>query len=210
MNRRKTKYIRPDMQLKVVFITFFAASFLLLVNFQLNLSGLWSISGKAGMVATLGTIDETRRLLIEKFLITIALGVPLTVSVGILYSFSFSGPIYRFRRYFQDLGAGRWDARCTLRQGDGLQDLCEAINESLDPIWAQLLEDTKLLQESSALLDESSLPAGSDPERRKMLQERLRKAIAVHEERLGLRKRPAAPAPAMASASPERELEQTT
>jgi hypothetical protein len=46
MNRRRKKYIRPDLQLKVVIITFFAASFLLLVNFQLDIAGLWSLSAQ--------------------------------------------------------------------------------------------------------------------------------------------------------------------
>jgi hypothetical protein len=119
--------------------------------------------------------------------------VPLTISIGILYSFSFSGPIYRFQRYFQDLAAGRWDARCQLRQGDGLQDVCDSINEAMDSVWAQLLEDLRLLQDARALLDQNVPQDTAAAERWGMLRERVVKAIAVHEEKLGLRKRPAQP-----------------
>ena len=72
MNRRRKKYIRPDLQLKVVIITFFAASFLLLVNFQLDIAGLWSLSAQVGATGAspLSALEATRRLIIEKFLIT--------------------------------------------------------------------------------------------------------------------------------------------
>jgi hypothetical protein len=209
MNRRRKKYIRPDMQLKVVLITFFAASFLLLVNFQLDIAGLWSLSSKLAVTGggAQAALDETRRLVIEKFLITFGLSVPLTVSIGILYSFSFSGPVYRFQKYFNDLAAGRWDSRCQLRRGDGLQDVCESINEAMDSVWAQLLEDLRLLQDSRALLDQVAPADGEAAERWAMLKDRITKVIALHEERLGLRKRPAEPA---AAAPPVKETQLET
>jgi len=190
MNRRKTKFIRPDMQLKVIFITFFVASFVLLIDFQLCLSGLWSLSTRVGGTAAVDlALEEMRLTLIRKFLVAFGLAIPLSVCVGILYTFRFSGPIHRFKLYFGQLAAGRWDARCELRDADQLRDVCERINAGVDVLRTQILKDLRLLQDTRDVLDRA--PAPAEPrigEDLRSLRSRLDSEIALHEERLGIRK----------------------
>ena len=190
MNRRKTKFIRPDMQLKVIFITFFVASFVLLIDFQLCLSGLWSLSTRVGGTAAVDlALEEMRLTLIRKFLVAFGLAIPLSVCVGILYTFRFSGPIHRFKLYFGQLAAGRWDARCELREADQLRDVCERINSGVDVLRTQILKDLRLLQDARDVLDRA--PAPTEPracEEIRSLRSRLDVEIAFHEERLGIRK----------------------
>jgi hypothetical protein len=190
MNRRKTKFIRPDMQLKVIFITFFVASFVLLIDFQLCLSGLWSLSTRVGGTAAVDlALEEMRLTLIRKFLVAFGLAIPLSVCVGILYTFRFSGPIHRFKLYFGQLASGRWDARCELREADQLRDVCERINAGVDVLRTQILKDLRLLQDARDVLDRA--PAPAEPrasEEIRSLRSRLDVEIAFHEERLGIRK----------------------
>ena len=190
MNRRKTKFIRPDMQLKVIFITFFVASFVLLIDFQLCLSGLWSLSTRVGGTAAVDlALEEMRLTLIRKFLVAFGLAIPLSVCVGILYTFRFSGPIHRFKLYFGQLAGGRWDARCELREADQLRDVCERINAGVDVLRTQILKDLRLLQDARDVLDRA--PAPAEPranEEIRSLRSRLDVEIAFHEERLGIRK----------------------
>jgi hypothetical protein len=190
MNRRTTKFIRPDMQLKVIFITFFVASFVLLIDFQLCLSGLWSLSTRVGGTAAVDlALEEMRLTLIRKFLVAFGLAIPLSVCVGILYTFRFSGPIHRFKLYFGQIAGGRWDARCELREADQLRDVCERINAGVDVLRTQILKDLRLLQDARDVLDRT--PAASEPrvgEEIRSLRSRLDSEIAFHEERLGIRK----------------------
>jgi len=190
MNRRTTKFIRPDMQLKVIFITFFVASFVLLIDFQLCLSGLWSLSTRVGGTAAVDlALEEMRLTLIRKFLVAFGLAIPLSVCVGILYTFRFSGPIHRFKLYFGQIAGGRWDARCELREADQLRDVCERINAGVDVLRTQILKDLRLLQDARDVLDRA--PAASEPrvvEEIRSLRSRLDSEIVFHEERLGIRK----------------------
>jgi hypothetical protein len=198
MNRRRTKFIRPDMQLKVIAITFFVASFVLLIDFQLCLSGLWSLSTNVGGNASVDlALEEVRLLLIRKFLVAFGTAVPLSVCVGILYTFRFSGPIYKFKAFFADLAKGHWDARCELREGDQLRDVCEGINAAVDVLRTQLLKDLRLLQDTREAIDRAPPVADARAsEELKSLRSRIDSEIGIHEERLGIRR----PEPVLASA----------
>ena len=120
MNRRKRKLVRLDLQFKVIFITLFVASFVLLINFQLLLAWIVGFSANLGADATVDSVlEQTRSVILHRFLVSLAIALPLSVSVAVLYSFRFCGPIYRFKQHLSDLVVvGRWDRPCTLRKGD--------------------------------------------------------------------------------------------
>lgn len=152
--RRTRKLIRLDLQLKVVFITLFVTSLVLLINFQLNLAGLWSLSSRfMDSTNTRALLDAFRAATIQKFVLSVGMAVPLAASVGVLYSFKFCGPIFRFKSYFAGLKSGRWDERCMLRRGDDLKDVCDAINEAIDVFRDQVRRNHALLQEVKSFLD---------------------------------------------------------
>ena len=152
--RRKRKLVRLDLQLKVVFITLFVTSLVLLINFQLNLAGLWNLSSRfMDSNNTRALLDAFRAATIQKFVLSVGMAVPLAASVGVLYSFKFCGPIFRFKQYFISLKTARWDERCMLRKGDDLKDVCEAINEAVDAFRQHVRRNHALLQEVKSLLD---------------------------------------------------------
>lgn len=158
-NKRKRKLVRLDLQLKIVFITLFVTCLVLLMNFQLTLIGLWSLENQfAGSSAAEQIIATIRQSTVQKFLISAGMAVPLAASIGILYSFKFCGPIYRFKRYFLDLVAGRWDERCMLRRDDDLQDVCRSINEACDAFRSHARSSHELLAEVRSLLDGEQIP----------------------------------------------------
>jgi methyl-accepting chemotaxis protein len=151
MNRRKRQFIRTDLQIKIVLVTLFVASLVLLINFQLGLSMLWRLSSQPSISAE-GALDQMRNELAFTFLVSVAFSIPLSICVGLLYSFKFAGPIHRFKSYFIDLVAGRWDVRCTLRRGDDLSDVCDAINSGVGILRERIRESHEMLGEAGDVL----------------------------------------------------------
>lgn len=162
MRRRKSKLVRLDMQIKVVLVTLFVACLALVINFQLNLVGVWGLKDRLPPNATASDALEGLRLLfVSKLVVAAIITVPLSAAVGIAYSFKFAGPIYRFKRYFGDMISGRWDQHVSLRRGDDLQDLSAAINEAMDQVRARLKEHQELFADLEDLLPEPGREAGT-------------------------------------------------
>jgi hypothetical protein len=151
MNRRKRQFVRSDLQIKIVLVTLFVASLVLLINFQLGLSMLLKISSQPSISAA-GILDQMRNELAFTFLVSVAFTIPLSICVGLLYSFRFAGPIHRFKTYFTDLVPGRWDTRCTLRRGDELLDVCDAVNSGVGVLRERIRESHEMLEEAGAVL----------------------------------------------------------
>ena len=187
MNRRRRKLIRWDLQLKVVFIALFVSCFILLVNFQLTNAGLWKIKDKLlGYITPDVVLEDVWWLVIQKFFLSVCLVVPLAASVGILYSFTFCGPIYKFKKYLHSLAAGRWDERCGLRTGDDLKDVCEAINAAVDTLRDRIVANHEILDDVGAFLEDVMPNAhGQNLERMKALKERIDSEAKIFAERLG-------------------------
>lgn len=154
-NRRKRKLIRVDLQLKIVFLTLLVACLALLINFQLSLAALWSLEATLSNTSSVELlVEEVREVLLQKFLLSVGIGIPFAVSVGLLYSFKFCGPICRFKVYFSELCGGSWRKPCTLRKGDDLQDVAQAINHVVDQACDYAEDTHELLQEVRAVVGE--------------------------------------------------------
>lgn len=183
MNRRRKKFIRGDLQLKIVFITLFVASLVLLINFQMSLAALWSISSQP-VTSVESALDQIRNVMVKKFLVSVLMAVPLAISVGILYSFKFSGPIYKFDKYFKELVTNRWDERCTLRKGDDLKDVAESINAGVGTLRERIRESHLVLQEARRLVDEISYTVDENGKARvQALREKIDREDKVWRER---------------------------
>ncbi len=158
-NRRKKKLIRVDLQLKIVFVTLLVTCLVLLINFQLSLAALWSLAeGIPQYTSSDLIVAELKRVLYQKFLLSVGVGVPFAASVGILYSFKFCGPIHRFKIYFGELVNGSWRRPCTLRAGDDLTDIRDAINDAVTTACSYVDETQKAVVDMRAFLD------SADPE----------------------------------------------
>jgi len=211
MDLRKKRLIRHDVQLRVVFIALAVASLVLLVNFQLSLAAIWSESRNVTNGASaIVVLDGLRTAIINKFLVSIGLSIPLAAVVGILYSFKFSGPLYRFQSFFAGLRQGRWDGQCRLRKGDDLHDLCDAINEGVAPLQERLREDHAIMTEVYELLTQGGLSANGDADGRvQALLERVAAAKTLYVERFPRSTAPVSAEPASASESVPQEERST-
>jgi hypothetical protein len=135
--RRRRKWIRPDVQVRIILLTLSVAIIVLAINFQLDLLALASLERSPATTVD-GLAGVARSAILRQLLLSVLLAVPLAIWVGAIHAFRFCGPIFRFRRYFQELIEGRWDRPCTLRIEDDLQDVKDSINASLDEIRLRL------------------------------------------------------------------------
>jgi len=123
-------------------------------------------------------------LLVHNLAITLGVLIPITMVVGILVTHRIAGPIFNMERYLRRIADGKpAEACCRLRDGDNLQDLCQAINAAIKYLDPELAADSKRDAEGSADLDEvtslvsqedstdqadstddESVPATSEPE----------------------------------------------
>ena len=71
------------------------------------------------------------------FLTSAALFLPLVFAVGVLTTFRFAGPVYRFEQFLKNVIAGKAPADCRLRKGDHLQDFCQLLNQATAPLRVQ-------------------------------------------------------------------------
>lgn len=131
--KRKIKLIQPRLQLKLVFVFVGMAASAMLLQFILFTSAITDVATRLpsdGLVL----VEEMPRLLYGTLLISFALFLPLMFFVGILVTFRFAGPVYRFKMYLGEVIRGEKPKDCRLRKGDELQDLCAVINQATEPL----------------------------------------------------------------------------
>ena len=208
MRLRKKRFIRPDVQLRVVVIALCVASLVLLIDFQLGSFAFASVADSTiQSPSTKIVLDELRTSLLRAVLISIAISIPLSAFVGIAYSFKFAGPIYAIGRYFDALKAGLWTRRCHLRQNDDLQDIRDSINSAIAPIMEFLEQNRTALAEAGELLgDESFGGQAATQERAEAVVARLDALERVFAERLSEPEPASSPADETTRA-PEPQLE---
>jgi methyl-accepting chemotaxis protein len=72
----------------------------------------------------------------------------MTIMIAFLF-YRVAGPIYRIKTHMEAVAAGDTTSECSVREGDQLQDVCDAYNlllHSLDVIEAKSLEETALVE----------------------------------------------------------------
>ncbi len=148
-NKRKRRYIRPDIQIKVILCILFSTSAVLLFNFQIPLVTLYFSN----------TIMEPvqhilLRVLMAGFGFSLVIAALISIWAGIVISFHFCGPLHRIKMHLNQLLAGRWDGNCTLRKNDDLKDIAKALNEFVSSSNMFHEQQHRLLQESVNLLDQ--------------------------------------------------------
>ena len=149
-NRRRRKFVRRDLQLKIILGTLFVSLAILVFNFSVILLGLWAFTRNLAVEA--GNMWPMLNFIMLSFFISVIVSIPMAIWMGVSFSFTFCGPIYALKKYFVELKNGPWTSRCRLRVGDDLQDVKDVINESLDAFRERLAAQKELLDEAEALL----------------------------------------------------------
>lgn len=127
--RRRRKLIKPGLQLRL------SARFL---GLGILMMGLQFTLLQALLQEAAGNLPSDQSLLLDE---APALGLrllgwsalvflPLTLLVGIVGSFRFAGPLYRFEMFLKSLIAGERPDDIRLRSKDELKDLAELLNEA--------------------------------------------------------------------------------
>lgn len=151
-NRRRRKFVRKDLQLKIIFGTLFVALIVLVINFQLPIMGMWIM--RATSTIWLDThYNLMIKLLVTSFATSFLLTIPLAIWMGIVFSFQFCGPIYKIKKFFVELNSGRWDRICRLRKNDDLKDVAEVINQYVSLARDRLRSQHETLEKVRTFLE---------------------------------------------------------
>ena len=180
-SRRRRMFILPELQLKVVLLVLLIVLPMLMLNFVLVFNDFWSSSGENEGT----TYAQTRALswsIFKSFVISMAIAVPFCIAAGIVLSFRFGGPLYRFHLFLRGIAREPWDAVCNLRKGDNLTFLRDDINDAVAVFTNRIRAQHALLQTTCALLDR---PETTEDVRVRDLLAVIRADCAATAERLG-------------------------
>lgn len=134
-NRRTKKLIHSRLQLRLiaVFLTLSGASALFQVAL-LNRSLLKLVREvtESGSLETL--TDGLPSVFVANLAWTIGLLTPLMLCIGILATHRIAGPAYRMRKHCEEIALGGELRKCSLRKGDELHELCDALNRALQAV----------------------------------------------------------------------------
>lgn len=129
--KRRVKLIQPRLQLKLIGTFLGMSALAMLLQFLLFTS---SMSEVAAQLPEDGAImlAELQESTWQIFLLSYGMLLPLTFLVGVLVTFRWAGPIYRFKDHLGRIARGERPGHCHIRRGDELQDLCSVLNKAID------------------------------------------------------------------------------
>ncbi|MDE2491886.1 MAG: methyl-accepting chemotaxis protein [Elusimicrobia bacterium] len=163
--QRKTVLIKRTLQLKyilMVFLSVLVASMIVGgdIYYSLTRTLLTECPSAADHVAQFNTI-----LLVKT---SLYLGLMLLISLYV--SHRFAGPIYRFEKSAQAVGAGDLTHRVSLRTGDELMELQEEFNGMVAALQVLVQKDRNLAKRLSERVGELArgLPEDADALRREL------------------------------------------
>ncbi|MFN0058369.1 MAG: hypothetical protein ACKVX7_07915 [Planctomycetota bacterium] len=130
---RRKKLINPPLQLKMVCV-FLALSLAGLATFGW-LSAVTTM--RLTTALSFEQADFARQALLQNFVGTLVVLIPVTVVVGVLVTFRVAGPAYRMEKHLDEIIAGKNPGACRIRQRDEFQSLCRKLNEACDALRAQ-------------------------------------------------------------------------
>jgi methyl-accepting chemotaxis protein len=152
--KRKRKLIRKDLQLRIVFGTLFVALFVVVFSLQVPFLGLWLLQ-QVSPQSVESVYDLFSKLLLATVGISLLLTIPLSIWMGVAFSFHFCGPIHRIKLYFEELLQGRWDSVLNFRKTDDLQDIKDVINRFMDSARERVNAQAGLIESARNALAKS-------------------------------------------------------
>lgn len=132
-HKRRIKLIQPKLQLKLIGAFLFMSALALNLQFILFTSSLTQLASELPEDGTL-LVERIPGHVLQIFLISFLIFLPLTFCIGVLVTFRVAGPIYRLETYLKQVIRGEKPDDCRLRKGDELMELCELINRATAPL----------------------------------------------------------------------------
>ena len=129
--KRRIKLIQPRLQLKLIGTFLGMSALAMLLQFLLFTSSMSEVATQLpedGMIL----LSELQQTTWQIFLLSFGMLLPLTFLVGVLVTFRWAGPIYRFKDHLGRIARGERPGHCHIRKGDELQDFCDLLNKALD------------------------------------------------------------------------------
>lgn len=178
--KRRRKYIRPDIQVKMILCTFLVGLFLLIFNLQIPLISMMMAKGE-----TIIGFNAIFKMLLTAFGISVCMAIPLSIWVGIVIAFHFCGPIHRITQYFKACMNGRWDGACKLRPKDELHDVADTINDFMGQFNQSHQRQQAVLQEADAFLAQLGDSGTVNPQERDSLRQKIHETAEAFKVRYG-------------------------
>lgn len=137
--KRRTKLIHPKLQLTL--IGTFGGIALLAMLMQFLLLGYFLTKSVSQLDNGGQLAAQVPGALMTVLGISLLVLTPVFLVIGIMLTFRFAGPVYRFEQFLMALSRGEAKAPCKIREGDHLQSLCDAINVATEPLIRQAREN---------------------------------------------------------------------
>lgn len=131
--RRRIKLIKPGLQLKLTLIFVSFSALALLMQFVLFASSLTEVALELPHDGSY-MVERMGSLLFETLVSSLAMFLPLIFAVGILTTFRFAGPLYRFEMFLGRVMRREYPEDCRIRDGDLLHDFCDLLNRATAPL----------------------------------------------------------------------------
>lgn len=139
---RRQKLIRRSFQLRLIGSFVGLAAMALLLQFVVL---GWRLSVLSPQLESPGQLtEEIPGLMLSALAFSIGVLLPILFGFGVVLTHRIAGPLHRFETYLEQVSRGETDKPCTIRSGDQLQSLCQAINVA-----------TEHLRQSSATSEET-------------------------------------------------------
>jgi len=129
--KRRIKLIQPSLQLKLVGAFMGMSALALMLQFLLFMTSMSEIAAELPEDGAL-LLSAMQETTIQILLVSFGMLLPVTALVGVLVTFRWAGPIFRFKQHLGRIALGERPAHCKLRKGDELQDVCEVMNQAID------------------------------------------------------------------------------
>lgn len=128
---RKTKLVDSSLQFKIVGAFLAVACVAALFQVLLTNNAMMGIVRSSPIVGD-QLLAQIPGILVRNLAITLGVLVPVTLGVGILVTHRLAGPVFNMERYLRRIAEGKPPAAgCSLRDGDNLLELCQAINAAI-------------------------------------------------------------------------------
>lgn len=131
--RRRIKLILPALQMRLIGFAGAVAALALGLQYVLFSRLLGELAASLPR-ENVPVLERGSQALLEALLTSALILFPLVLWIGIHSTFRIAGPLYRMKRYLEQVARGERPPDCRLRRGDQLQDLCQAINAATRPL----------------------------------------------------------------------------
>ncbi len=152
---RRIRWIRPDLQAKILIRFLVLALAVLVAHAELQLLGIWSMMQEATPVE-MRVLDSVMSLALKEFMIAAVIALALAIFVAVSFSFRFCGPLFSMKRFLCSVAGGRWNRRLSFRQGDELHDMADAVNAAVGGLTEVVREQDDLLRRAREALGENA------------------------------------------------------